>query len=294
MCLNEVAIILVNYRQAQLTLDCVRSIRQLNYKKWSVIIVDNDSQDGSYEMLSETCKDCTILQSKTNNGFAAGCNIGIRYAMAHGAEYILLLNNDTVVDPYLLDQLLDYSDKQAVTVPKMYYYDKPNTLWYAGGYIDKIKGTAFHYGENEMDTGQFDAPCEVSFATGCCMLIPQNVINIVPLMDEAYFLYFEDTDYSISLKRHGIRIIYCPEAKLWHKVSASTAKNSKLMEYYTNRNRFYCAKKYRFSVTAKFYIYSTRIVKYIRGLVTRSNETIILRSYCDYRKGRMGKQNIEL
>lgn len=290
MCLNKVAIVVVNYRQPELTIDCIKSLKKMKNTNWFAVIVDNDSQDGSYERLCEDCKDCeVVIQSGKNNGFASGCNIGIRYALEHDAEYVMLLNNDTVVDVNLLDRLLEVSNNTTVTVPKMYYYDRPNTLWYAGGYIDMVKGTSFHYGENEVDDGQFDEPHEVSFATGCCMLIPKSVLNTVPLMDEAYFLYFEDVDYSLLLKQHGIRILYCPEAKLWHKVSVSTGKNTKLMEYYINRNRMYFLKKYKFSIIAKLYTYATRAIKYIRGKVTHGNETIILRSYLDFRKGNMGK-----
>jgi len=155
-----------------------------------------------------------------------------------------------------------------------------------------LRGTAFHYGENESDEGQFDKVREISFATGCCMLIPKNVLVTVPLMDEAYFLYFEDVDYSFSLNRHGIKILYCPEAKLWHKVSSSTGKNSKLVEYYTNRNRLYCIEKYKCSIVARLYTYVTRAIKYIHGKLTNGNEVVVLQSYLDYRNGRMGKQNL--
>ena len=293
MCLNKVVIVLVNYRQAELTLECVRSLQKMENKAWHAVIVDNDSQDGSYERLCQECSGCTVIQSGENNGFSSGCNIGIRYALEHNASYVMLLNNDTVVDPYLLDQLLEFSDDNTVTVPKMYYFDKPNTLWYAGGYIDKLKGAAFHFGENEIDDGRFDIRREVDFATGCCMLIPSKVLKRVPLMDEAYFLYFEDVDYSLSFSSNGIRILYCPEAKLWHKVSVSTGKNSKLMEYYVNRNRLYCLDKYRFSLVAKAYTRITRCIKYIRGKIKRTNESIIWKSYIDYRKGNMGKQSLK-
>lgn len=291
MSLNEVAVVLVNYRQAQLTIDCIQSLKKMTNANWSAIIIDNDSKDESYERLLRDCKDCVVIQSGENRGFAYGCNIGIRYALEHGARYVLLLNNDTVVDTSLLDRLLEHSNDTTIAVPKMYYYDSPDTLWYAGGYIDKAKGIAFHYGENVNDVGQFDTVREVSFATGCCMLIPEHVLRTVPLMDETYFLYLEDVDYSLMLLQHGIRIVYCPEAKLWHKVSVSTGKNSKLMEYYTNRNRLYCLKKYRFPLRAKLYTYMTRIIKYVRGVATHGNEAVVLRSYLDFKKGNMGKQD---
>lgn len=292
MCCNKVGIVIVNYRQAQLTLDCIASLKQMKNTAWTAVIVDNDSQDGSYERLLREGQGCAVLQSGGNNGFASGCNIGIRYALEHGAEYVMLLNNDTAVDPKLLDQLLAASDDRTATVPKMYYYDAPNTLWYAGGRIDKLKGTSFHEGENETDVGQYDTAREVTFATGCCILLPRHVLTTVPLMDEAYFLYFEDVDYSFSLNQHGIRMVYCPKAKLWHKVSVSTGKNSKMMAYYVNRNRFYFLRKYRFPIAARFYTLATRTIKCVHGVVSHGNESIILRSYLDYRKGRMGKAQL--
>lgn len=292
MFLNKIAIVLVNYRQPQLTIECVASIRKLTNQAWSVIIVDNNSGDGSVQMLRNACAECSVIACEENNGFAAGCNVGIRYALKYGAEYVLLLNNDTVVDDGLLDALMQQSDSNTVTVPKMYYYDQPDVLWYAGGYISYRKGTGFHYGEGALDRGQFDTVREIDFATGCCMLIPRKVLDKVGLMDESYFLYFEDVDYSMNFIRHGVRIVYCPDAKLWHKVSTSVGRNSRQMEYYVSRNRLYFLKKYHFSRIAQVYTWITRMIKYVRGVLTNGNEKVIGDSLTDYLNCNMGKHTL--
>lgn len=288
----RIGVVLVNYRQAALTIECIRSLEESTTQGVSAIIVDNCSGDDSTQRIRGACPESIVIESPENNGFASGCNIGIRYALEHGAEYVLLLNNDTVIAPDMIDFLLDNADDRTVTTPKMYYFGQPDVLWFAGGYIDRRKGSAVHFGENERDVGQYDVQREIEFATGCCMLIPRAVLESCPLMDEHYFLYWEDVDYSMMLTQRGIRLLYCPNAKLWHKVNASTGKNSLLTEYYSNRNRFYLLNKYHFNRIGKGYTYLTRLIKWIRGCLVCSNERVILKAYLDYCKGMMGKRDI--
>lgn len=289
---KTVCIVMINYRTPDITIEGVNSaLKAINNESY-IVVVDNDSKDGSFDVLSDyykNNKNVVIIESEDNAGFSAGNNIGIKYAMKNKADFILLLNNDTEIDHNIINELISRADEKTVTVPKMYYFKEENKIWYAGGHINKFTGRMTHIGENEQDRGQYDKECYVDFATGCCMLIPMSVIMKIGLMDESYFMYVEDVDYSLNMVKHGINILYVPSAKLWHKVGSSSGNKSKLTVYYGNRGRFMLMNKYNFSITAKICLYNTRIILLIKGLLTNTNEKYIFRAWIDYKRGRTGK-----
>jgi len=290
--MKNVWTILVNYKNPELTIECVESLRKSKSDNLHIVVVDNNSPDNSYEQLIEKLPNEIIIKSEENNGFSAGNNIGIRYALEHDAEYIMLLNNDTVIDEAMIEQLLNNSDDFTVTVPKMYYYSQSETIWYAGGTINKKIGKTYHIGENKSDDGTFDEQKYVDFATGCCIMMSRAVIEKVGLWDEAFFLYWEDVDYSFRLAAAGIKILYVPEAKLWHKVNASTGSTSSLTVYYANRNRMYVMKKYKFPITAWIYFYLTRTIYLIKNFSLKNDNKYIIKAMKDYRNKITGKCEI--
>lgn len=290
--MKSVWIILVNYKNPELTIECVESLRKSKSDNLHIVVVDNNSPDDSYEQLIEELPNEIIIKSEENNGFSAGNNIGIKYALENDAEYIMLLNNDTVIDETMVEQLLNNSDDFTVTVPKMYYYSQPETIWYAGGTINRKTGKTYHIGENRHDDGSFNEQKYVDFATGCCIMMSRAVIEKVGLWDESYFLYWEDVDYSFRLAEAGIKILYVPEAKLWHKVNASTGSSSPLTVYYSNRNRMYVMKKYKFPITAWIYFYLTRLIYLMKNVFMKNDNQYILRAMKDYRDKKTGKSEI--
>ena len=216
----------------------------------------------------------------------------MQYRKKNGAEYILLLNNDTMIDDNMITYLIEKCDDHSVCVPKMYYFYDKELIWYAGGKISKSKGLAIHIGIGKKDNSKYDKEIDVDFATGCCILIPIKVIEKVGLLDEIYFMYCEDLDYSIRLKENNIKIKYIPNAKLWHKIGASAEKKSKLNEYYSNRNRFYIIEKYKkyFSITAYYYALFTRYLRILQSKI-KKNDTYktIIKAIKDYKNEIMGK-----
>lgn len=264
----KIGIILVNFNGKLYNEQCINSIKLSTYSNYSIYVVDNNSSDNSVEILKEKFRDgITIIENDDNLGFSCANNIGIKKALDDGCNYILMLNNDTVIENNMIEEMLDISLKNhgSVVSPKIYYYDNKHIIWSAGGNINWVKGLPIQYGIDKVDSNEFSYEREVQFATGCCILIPKGVIEKIGLLSDKYFLYYEDTDYSIRMINGGVKIIYAPNAKMYHKVSASTGgSKSKLLIYYMTRNRLLFNKKFNKKyIIATLYFYITFIIKSI-------------------------------
>lgn len=261
----HVSLILINYNSKSDTDECLKSLAALKTKgfTYSVVVVDNGSlQTYTLPRSLAKHKKFEVVRSEANLGFTGGNNLGMYYSIEkYNSDYVVLLNNDTVVDPQFLQKLLDCSEAHpdyGLICPKIYFY-KGNefhqksyvrtqlgkVLWYAGGSIDWFNLAAFHRGVDEVDYGQFDMFGDVDFATGCCVLIKREVLEKVGTFDKRFFLYFEDVDLSVRAKRAGYGIGYCPESIVWHKNAGSSGgAGSKVHNYYIARNRLLFAFKH--------------------------------------------------
>ena len=193
-------------------------------------------------------KKLILIKNGENYGFAEGNNIAIRYALkVLKPEYVLLLNNDTVVEGAFLDELVTVaeSDKKIGFVgPKTYYYDyygRNDVINFAGGRLELWKGESAHIGLNDTDQGQYERVTDVDYVEGSCLLARRDTLETIGLLDPIYFLYWEDTDWCMRVHKAGLRLLYAPKAKIWHKVSASNRGTSNL--YYLTRNKFYFIKR---------------------------------------------------
>jgi len=232
-----VCIIVLNWNGAQDTLECLKSLKELTYPNFSVLVVDNASSDGSVETLKRDFPDLEIIVNSVNLRFAGGNNAGIKRGMELGAEYLLLLNNDTVVKKDFLTHLVEASEKEGnvgMVGPKIYYYGHERLLWYAGGKIEFQKGWISHIGVREIDNGQYDEISETAYVTGCCVLVSRLVVEKVGMLDEAYYIYGEDADWSIRTERAGFRLLYVPGAVIWHKLSVSSGGH---LSWFKNWNK---------------------------------------------------------
>lgn len=278
-----VYIILLNYKGYEDTTACIRSLRKIEYADYKIVVVDNCSGDGSYEKLKEENKDCVCILSPENNGFSAGNNIGIRYAFQHGADFVLMLNNDTEVKEDFLAKMVEASDGKTVVTPSIYYYSEPNEIWYADGRINFNRCTVSNGDDHESKY------CD--YASGCCLLIPRKVYEAVGDWAEEYFMYYEDMDYSLRVNNGGFKIFYEKDAVVYHKVGRSSGRGSKLRIYYNVRNRFYVIKKFNFSRACWIYTVVTRLIRGVSGIIKDSNEKITFAAISDYHNNRMGKSN---
>jgi GT2 family glycosyltransferase len=232
-----VYIIVLSWNGKADTLQCLSSLKELVYPNYRVLVVDNASSDGSAEEVKSQFPDVELIVNKKNLRFAGGNNVGIEYAVSKNADYILLINNDTIVDNNFLSELVRTAESDneiGMVGPKIYYYSEPNRTWYAGGKIELWKGWLSHIGVRELDNGQYNQTKETDFISGCCLLVKSEVIKKVGLLDTAYYIYGEDVDWCVKASRAGYRLIYEPKAIIWHKLSVSTGGH---LSWFKNWNK---------------------------------------------------------
>lgn len=309
--MDKAAIVIVHYRGEDDTRECLSSIliNHSKNKEFKIIVVVNSSsesksntkQDSFAGDLKREFPQVIVIETNVNTGFAKGNNIGIKKALDLGANYIMLLNNDTIVALGFLEKLILFAKSNTnvgLVSPKIYFAkgfeyhkhkykedEKGKVLWYAGGSLDWNNIYATHRGLDEVDSGQYDDVVETDFATGCCMLLKRKVIERVGLLDEKYFLYYEDIDYSQRVKKVKMKVVYYPQAFLWHKNASSSGKpGSELHIYYQNRNRLYFGFKYASLKTRKSLFWDSLKLTLRGGTYTKS--------IADYYLGRMGGRDI--
>lgn len=254
--MKKLAVVTVNYNTAQDTTNFLHSLKHVKAPeiKLETIIVDNGSSDVYKLPENSKAEAMTLIRSESNTGFSGGYNRGIKEALARGADYILIINNDTVVDPDMIKNLiavLDSKPQIGMTTPKIYFakghefhkdrYSKDElgkVFWYAGGSTDWNNVMSIHRGIDEVDHGQYDTTQPVEFASGCCMLFKREVLEKIGLLDDRYFLYYEDADLNERVKRAGYKIYYVPSAVLVHVNAASTGgAGNVLHDYFLTRNK---------------------------------------------------------
>ena len=236
------------------------------------------------------------LKNKDNLGFAGGNNIGCRYAIDElHADYLLLLNNDTIVDCSFLNYMMRCIDKygsKTVVTGKIYYDSDHTKMWYAGGRIDYSRGVAIHFTDEKWCHKKRNP--RVSFATGCLLLLSSKAYSEIDGISDEYFLYYEDADLCSVLREKGYMIRYCPEAVIYHKVNASTGTKSDLSVYYGSRNRLYFIKKFG---KRKIRGYISAYAMCLRSVLKRpSRIKVVKKAIEDFymgRMGRMGRTEIE-
>lgn len=306
--MKSLTIIILNYNGWEDTIECLQSlestIRSEQYDL-SLIVVDNDSQNESVEYLSAYMRDCyrddfcctsnskealdykcVLFRSNENLGFSAGNNIGIRIVQERKSDYVMLLNNDTVVDDGFLPplvQMLEENSSLGMVGPKIYdyYHRQDYTL---GGYYSKYRGSGYLYYNTERADKK-----NVTFLSGCCWLIKTKVFDTCGLMDEVYFLYVEDVDYSCTVRNKGFNLSCTKDSIIYHKEERSTSFKP-ILYYYNTRNRLYLHDKFENGFIDKFifYIYFiiTRLSYYLRDAKLRY---YIKRAVVDYKKQKFGK-----
>ena len=235
----KVSIVILNWNQKDLTMACLASLKKINYPNYKIIIVDNASEDNSVSAIKKIFPEITIIKNKKNLGVAGGRNVGIRYIQQKGSDYLLLLDNDTIVDRDFLSEMIKVGENNkgsGILTGKIYFYDQQNKIWCAGGSLNLYKGNFALIGYDEVDRGQYNNIKEVDHAPGCCLLIKNKVIEEIGLLDENFIQYFgEDTDWCLRAKKKGYKIIYVPKSKIWHRVIKKTSVSERYW-YLKGRN----------------------------------------------------------
>ena len=228
-----VNIFILNWNGKIMTLDCLRSLEKVTYPNINLVLIDNGSTDGSVNLIKKEFPNIEIIQSKENLGYAGGNNYGFKNVKIQ-SEYSIFINNDTLVSPNFINPLIKPLKNDSLimqTSPKIFYADDPNLLWFTGGYLNLLFGWIRHRGIRKIDKGQYNNSTLIDYATGCCFCMRTKDFESFKMFDESFSMYGEDVDLSIRLRKEGGKIMYIPESKIWHKVSASIGGQFSLIKW---------------------------------------------------------------
>lgn len=264
--MKSVSLIVLNWKRPDLTIDTVKSLQTITHPNFSyqIIIVDNGSGDDSVKKFNHafsTDKNIVILETKNNLGYAEGNNFGIRYALKQNADYVLIINNDVIVKPNFLQEIVNFHishPQYSLISPKIYFapgheyhqhrYSKDQlgkVIWSTGGHIDWNNIIGSNIGIDDVDIGQYnDITDNIDFLSGCCLFITAKAIQKIGSFDPKYFMYLEDVDLCQRALKAGYQLAYCPNAVIWHINAGSSTTGGNLHNYFLTRNRLLFAMNY--------------------------------------------------
>jgi GT2 family glycosyltransferase len=294
----SVAVIAVNYNSAAFIDEFCETLAAVVYENLRLIAVDAASRDGSIDVIERAFPNATIVRCDENVGFAAGANIGVKDALARGDDYALFLNEDVALTPGFLRALVEASDERTIVVPKiLYYYDHRVISTHAGGFDWTLGLFRETYG------GEPDGPATsvrrdgIETASFCCALVPVSAFRDAGLLDERFFMYYEETDFIRRAQAQGYRVRYEPSSVIYHRESGASGGGwmTPFKQYYATRNRIYLVRKHEASRAAyawfTAYFWATRIATAARMALRREWRLLraMLRGALDYYRGRMGR-----
>ncbi|HEY48884.1 MAG TPA: glycosyltransferase family 2 protein [Dehalococcoidia bacterium] len=298
----RVSIVLVNWNNFNDSAECLESLKHTTYPNHETIVIDNGSDGDDARLLRERFGDSIrLIENERNQGFAGGCNIGIQDALDRGADYVVLLNNDTVVTPDFLDKMVEVARNDGrigIAGGKIYCYEAPEQIWFAGGIIDYRTGKTPIRGSGEADRGQLDEQAEVDWICSCFMFISREVLETVGLLDERFFFGWEDADFCVRAARSGYKVLYVPESRIWHK-GWGEAKRERLKGqplYYATRGHFIFLDKHltrpRFALAALYFLITLPKVIWDYSRITGQwrGSYYILRAILDFLRMKYGKR----
>lgn len=261
------------------------SLAVQNFADYHLYLIDNTSNNVTDELLLKLALEFKItnythIKNATNVGVAKGNNQGIELSIKEGSKYTLLLNNDIeFTQPNVLSDIVAHAENnsEAIIIPKIYFYDT-QTVWMAGGKFLMYKGSTIHVAEGHNDDAEFNKEAYFKYAPTCFMLIDNNVFKQVGLMDEKYFVYYDDTDFMYRAWRGGYKVKLLPQLHVYHKVSALTGGTESLFSiYYGTRNRIYFIGKNLKGIpyaASMFFTITTRFIKYLSFTKQQRKELI--------------------
>ncbi|MCD7962947.1 MAG: glycosyltransferase family 2 protein [Rikenellaceae bacterium] len=243
--MSKIGIVTVLYNSETVLTEFFETLNVQTFTDFTLYVVDNKSPDNSLELTKSLSSKMdfrtVVIENEDNYGVAKGNNIGIKEALKDGCEYILLSNNDVVLEPQTIESLLSglENSETDMAVPKIFYHGT-DLIWAAGGKFTYYNGSTKHFGGRKKDDGRYDKQRKVSYSPTCFMIIKREVFEKVGFMDENYFVYYDDTDFIWRCRENGVELFYLPQSVVYHKESTSTGgQKSDFVIYYMERNRIY-------------------------------------------------------
>lgn len=247
-----VIVLVLNTNRREDVLACLASLRISAYRNWKAVVLENGSTDGSCEAIQRDFPEVHLVPLARNLGYAGNNNLGLTEALASGADWILLLNEDTVVAPDCLSKLIEAGEADpriGIVGPMVYHFDAASVIQSAGGKLDRV-WSGVHIGQNELDRGQYRETRAVDWISGCGILIRAVMLREIGCLDERYFYYWEETELCIRARAHGWKVVHVPSARIWHKGVQKNYRPSPSVTYYDTRNRLLTLSKHHAPASA--------------------------------------------
>jgi len=254
----HIVAVILNTNRREDTLACLQSLRDTAYQNLTVLVLDNSSTDGSVEAISECFPEVKIIRLEQNLGYAGNNNVGIQAALELMADWVLVLNEDTVLDAQCLALLVEAGESDpeiGIVGPLVYHYDEPQVIQSAGGLMDR-RWQLTQLGMNEADQGQFRGLRPVHFISGCAIMVRRQAIEQNGGLDERFFYYWEETDWCLRILKSGWKIVNVSQAKLWHKGVQRNYQPSPNVTYYWARNWILLLEKHKAPLPARLFVWS--------------------------------------
>ncbi len=257
--IKRVGIVILNYNGKDVLPGLLESLTKIDYRNFRVFLIDNNSEDDSIERARDnysTRLPLEIIENQENLLFSRGNNVGIKSAVNWEADYIILLNNDTVVPPKMIGQLVEFMEKQpniGIAGPMIHFFEPDNTIWGAGGMVNSWWGLVRHRGIREKDRGRFSEPAKVDYVSGAALMARTEVFTRLNMLDESFPMYYEDTDFCFRAKNQGYETWYVPTSPLIHLVSVAAGGQASRFKI---TRRFSAGMKF-FARHAKWYQWPT-------------------------------------
>jgi GT2 family glycosyltransferase len=221
-----VFVLILAYNNISDTVECLQSVRRVSYSNFRILVVDNGSTDRTSDEVARLFPSTTVMRTEINLGIPGGLNLGVRAAVASGADYVFILNNDTIVDLDILTVLVAHAKKHprlAIAMPKVLFYDQHDLIWSVGARYRRIPPAIVFVGLKKPDIA-FEEVRRIDYAPSCGLLIRREAFERVGLFDEGYRFYYDDWDFSMRVRQAGFTIDVVPAARMWHKVSHTIRK----------------------------------------------------------------------
>lgn len=287
-------VVLVNYINWRDTLECIDSLKKSGVENSNILIVENCSTNDSFEKIKFDEPNIKIIRTNKNLGFTGGNNIGIRYAKEKEFKYIILLNNDTIVESdnpirLLVEEMEKHSDVTLGT-GRIFYFPNKERIWYDGGKLLQWRGMAIHYnyGKNKNDILLNDKIKNVDFISGCLMCIRLSDINKLGLLNDNFFMYLDDIEYSARAIKKNLKLLFVPQVVIYHKAMGEEQRSPNLI-YYSMRNRKILINLH-FGSIAKFYFELVLLIKRILWFfVNKRNYKLLQYALRDYKNQYYGQ-----
>jgi GT2 family glycosyltransferase len=289
--------IILNTNRREDTLECLDSLSKQSYANQRVIVLDNHSTDGSVEAIQSKFPEVEIIHIKKNLGYAGNNNVGIQAALEQNASWIFVLNEDTILAPNCLEELVmvGLSDQNiGILGPMVYHHDEPEIIQSAGGVLTKY-WEGVHIAQNEPDQNQFTKPRHVDWISGCAILFKREAIKEVGVLDVRFFYYWEETEWCVRTGKAGWNIIHVPSAKLWHKGVQRNYQPKPSLRYYDARNHLLLLNKHQAPLTAKLFTWYQILRTLISWTVKpkwrpmKEHRNALWRGIVDYQRKRFGQ-----